>query len=86
MIRFDRIVYMSCCPETLARDVSMLSRTHDVTQLAVFDHFPHTDRLEVGLMLQRSEQTEASLSAVACVGAETGLGVPTATSIDRATE
>jgi len=51
--RFDRIVYISCCPETLARDVSMLSITHGVMHVAVFDQFPYTPHLEMGLVLQR---------------------------------
>merc|ERR1712159_122980 len=52
--RFNRIVYISCCPETLARDVSACSRTHTVAHLAVFDQFPYTHHLEMGIVLQRS--------------------------------
>ena len=55
LARFNHIVYISCCPETLARDVSALGRTHTVTHLAVFDQFPYTHHLEMGLVLQRSE-------------------------------
>ena len=54
LARFNIIVYISCCPETLARDVSALSGTHTVTHMAIFDQFAYTDHLEMGLMLQRS--------------------------------
>eukprot|EP00746_Dinoflagellata_sp_MGD_P029691 gnl/MRDRNA2_/MRDRNA2_170320_c0_seq1.p1 gnl/MRDRNA2_/MRDRNA2_170320_c0~~gnl/MRDRNA2_/MRDRNA2_170320_c0_seq1.p1 ORF type:complete len:479 (+),score=64.34 gnl/MRDRNA2_/MRDRNA2_170320_c0_seq1:26-1438(+) len=51
--RFDRIVYISCSPETLARDVSTLIDTHHLAHLAIFDQFPYTSHLEMGLVLQR---------------------------------
>merc|ERR1712048_325592 len=55
LARFNHIVYISCNPETLARDVSALSTTHTVAHLAVFDQFPYTEHLEMGLVLQRAE-------------------------------
>jgi len=50
---FDRVVYVSCNPETLARDVRLLSATHAVTRLAAFDQFPYTDHLECGVVLEK---------------------------------
>ena len=50
---FPRIVYISCNPATLARDVAELSATHAVTRLAAFDQFPYTDHLECGVVLER---------------------------------
>ena len=49
--RFDRIVYISCNPETLARDCETLCRTHDVKRFAVFDQFPYTPHVESGALL-----------------------------------
>ncbi len=50
---FERIVYVSCNPETLARDVAELSATHAVKSLAAFDQFPYTPHLEAGVVLER---------------------------------
>lgn len=45
---FNRIIYISCNPETLARDKKLLETTHDLVRLAAFDQFPYTDHLEAG--------------------------------------
>jgi tRNA (uracil-5-)-methyltransferase len=50
---FERVVYISCNPDTLARDVAELSATHRVTRLAAFDQFPYTHHLECGILLER---------------------------------
>jgi tRNA (uracil-5-)-methyltransferase len=49
----DTILYISCNPETLARDLEMLSETHTVTDAALFDQFPHTTHVESGVILRR---------------------------------
>ena len=51
--RFGRVVYVSCNPITLARDVAELGETHAVTRLAAFDQFPYTPHLECGVVLER---------------------------------
>ncbi|OZA17473.1 MAG: hypothetical protein B7X85_05060 [Thiotrichales bacterium 17-46-47] len=51
--RFDIIVYISCNPETLARDIATWQETHELTRAAVFDQFPYTHHIEVGVVLQR---------------------------------
>eukprot|EP00928_Gymnodinium_smaydae_P028498 TRINITY_DN21718_c0_g2_i1.p1 TRINITY_DN21718_c0_g2~~TRINITY_DN21718_c0_g2_i1.p1 ORF type:complete len:500 (+),score=120.68 TRINITY_DN21718_c0_g2_i1:81-1580(+) len=56
--RFDRVVYVSCCPETLREDLVTLCRTHDIKRLAAFDQFPYTGHLELGLLLERRPQEE----------------------------
>jgi len=50
---FKRVVYVSCNPETLSRDLEELAQTHDVTALAAFDQFPYTPHLECGVVLVR---------------------------------
>ena len=57
--RFARIVYISCNPETLARDLAALRRTHAVAQMGAFDQFPYTPHLEAGVLLVRREQVGA---------------------------
>jgi len=49
----EHILYISCNPETLARDLQTLSRTHRVARAAIFDQFPHTGHVECGVFLQR---------------------------------
>ena len=51
--RFDRIIYISCNPQTLAENLATLSRTHEVTAFALFDQFPYTDHMECGVVLRR---------------------------------
>ena len=51
--RFENILYISCNPETLARDLELLSKTHKVVSMAAFDQFPYTHHLEMGVKLQR---------------------------------
>jgi tRNA (uracil-5-)-methyltransferase len=51
--RHEQILYISCNPETLLRDVDRLAATHEMTGMALFDQFPYTDHLEMGVMLRR---------------------------------
>ncbi|NRQ43458.1 tRNA (uridine(54)-C5)-methyltransferase TrmA [Rheinheimera sp. YQF-2] len=51
--RFNDIIYISCNPETLAENLKVLSKTHDVLQLAVFDQFPYTHHIESGVWLRK---------------------------------
>jgi len=51
----DQIVYISCNPETLARDLDNLSKTHEVKRWAIFDQFPYTHHVECGMILNRRE-------------------------------
>ena len=51
--RFDHILYISCNPETLFRDLEQLSQTHEIRAIAVFDQFPYTHHLEMGVKLVR---------------------------------
>ncbi|MDH4656604.1 MULTISPECIES: tRNA (uridine(54)-C5)-methyltransferase TrmA [unclassified Pseudomonas] len=51
--RFDRILYISCNPETLAANIQQLSDTHKVVRCALFDQFPYTHHMESGVLLER---------------------------------
>ena len=51
--KFKNIVYISCNPETLARDLKELTKTHKVKKCAVFDQFPYTKHIESGVYLER---------------------------------
>ena len=47
----DNIIYISCNPETLARDLETLSQTHKLEESAIYDQFPHTHHVESGVFL-----------------------------------
>ena len=50
---FERILYISCNPQTLQGNVAALHATHEISAAAVFDQFPYTHHLECGLLLTR---------------------------------
>ncbi|MGL5110556.1 MAG: tRNA (uridine(54)-C5)-methyltransferase TrmA [Vibrio ordalii] len=49
---YERIVYISCNPETLKENLDTLCETHKVTRFALFDQFPYTHHMEAGVMLE----------------------------------
>jgi len=51
----DNIIYISCNPETLARDLETLTHTHDVVEAAMYDQFPHTEHVESGVFLKKKK-------------------------------
>lgn len=50
---FRNILYISCNPGTLRRDVLALGAGHRIAEFAVFDQFPDTPHLECGALLVR---------------------------------
>lgn len=50
---FERILYISCNPETLRENAAALATTHRIAAAAAFDQFPYTHHLECGLLLSR---------------------------------
>ncbi|ANC01652.1 MULTISPECIES: tRNA (uridine(54)-C5)-methyltransferase TrmA [Pseudomonas] len=51
--RFERILYISCNPETLAQNIAQLHDTHRIERCALFDQFPYTHHMESGVLLVR---------------------------------
>ncbi|ATP46793.1 tRNA (uridine(54)-C5)-methyltransferase TrmA [Pseudomonas kermanshahensis] len=51
--RFERILYISCNPETLAANIEQLQDTHRIERCALFDQFPYTHHMESGVLLVR---------------------------------
>lgn len=51
--RFQRIIYISCNPDTLHDNLKQLSQTHKISKFAMFDQFPYTHHVETGVLLER---------------------------------
>jgi tRNA (uracil-5-)-methyltransferase len=51
--RFERIIYISCNPETLRDNLVELVKTHKIEHFALFDQFPYTHHVETGVILSR---------------------------------
>ena len=49
--KIKNIIYISCNPETLARNLESLTKSHTVEDSAIFDQFPHTHHVESGVFL-----------------------------------
>ena len=50
---YERIIYISCNPDTLVDNLARLTRTHSITRFALFDQFPWTHHCECGVLLER---------------------------------
>lgn len=50
---FDQIIYISCNPETLHRDLFELTKTHKIVKFGLFDQFAFTNHIESGVILKR---------------------------------
>lgn len=50
---FERILYISCNPDTLFENLEILSQTHKIQKFALFDQFPYTHHIESGVLLEK---------------------------------
>lgn len=48
---FKRIIYISCNPITLKDNLFELCQTHAIEHMALFDQFPYTHHMELGVLL-----------------------------------
>ncbi len=51
--QYPRILYISCNPDTLCNNLAILSQTHVIKRIALFDQFPYTHHMEAGVLLER---------------------------------
>lgn len=49
----NKVVYVSCDPATLARDLKYLSSTYDIVSVTPVDMFPHTSHVETVVLLEK---------------------------------
>ena len=50
---FERILYISCNPDTLHDNLKTLEKTHKIVKFAMFDQFPYTHHVESGVLLEK---------------------------------
>lgn len=50
---FNRILYISCNPDTLHDNLKTLLETHKIVKFAMFDQFPYTHHVESGVLLEK---------------------------------
>lgn len=50
---FQYIIYVSCCPTSLMRDLTKICESHEIVKFGVFDHFAFTNHLECIVFLQK---------------------------------
>jgi len=50
---FDKIIYVSCNPDSLRENLLLLTSTHELVRSALFDQFPFSEHIETGVILQR---------------------------------
>jgi 23S rRNA (uracil1939-C5)-methyltransferase len=51
----DRVIYISCDPATLARDLARLGEAYSISRVHCFDLFPQTGHVETVVTLDRKE-------------------------------
>lgn len=52
---FSTIIYISCNPQTLLRDMRILSQTHKIVRFGLFDQFPYTFHRECIVILRKAK-------------------------------
>ena len=53
-----KIIYISCNPATLARDVANLNHKYEISKIKPVDMFPYTSHVECVCVLELKESTE----------------------------
>ncbi len=57
---FESIIYISCNPDSLVQNLKLLSISHGIQHLALFDQFPYTDHCECGVILHKRKAPSES--------------------------
>lgn len=51
--RFENVLYVSCNPATLKKNLEQMQNSHKVVSMALFDQFPFTPHRECGVLLKK---------------------------------
>lgn len=54
-VKPPRIIYLSCDPATLARDIALLSTNYDIGNVTLYNFFPRTPHIETLVVLDRKK-------------------------------
>jgi 23S rRNA (uracil1939-C5)-methyltransferase len=54
----ERVIYVSCNPTTLARDLGEMSQDYEVIEIQPVDMFPHTFHIEAVAKLRRRKRSK----------------------------
>ena len=52
----NSLIYVSCNPATLARDLKMLKNIYEIAAVQVLDMFPHTPHIESIVKLRKTSK------------------------------
>lgn len=55
-VKPKKVVYVSCNPSTLAKDIDLLAKTYRVEYIQPVDMFPHTSHVECVVLMSRVEK------------------------------
>jgi 23S rRNA (uracil1939-C5)-methyltransferase len=61
--RVSHVVYVSCDPQTLGRDLAILAGAYDARSIATFEMFPQTSHVETVVVLERDRQRPPDVDA-----------------------
>ena len=71
--RFEHLLYISCCPASLKRDIAALNQQQggggyevvlETERMVLLDHFPYTEHVECAAWLRRRRRGRSSSPAV----------------------
>ena len=57
----NKIVYVSCSPITLARDINILKSKYEIKDITLFDMFPNTKHLESVCLFDLKENDNGNI-------------------------
>ena len=62
----NRVVYVSCDPVTLARDLNIFKECYDIKEISLFDLFPNTHHVESVCLLKKKQFNIVCFSILIC--------------------
>ena len=54
-LKLEKLVYVSCNPATLARDLAILQNTYEIKSITPIDNFPYSTHVETIVALQTKD-------------------------------